>query len=285
MVHDKKSVAFYISPGKHGRVHRDKYFKSGKPMPLAIVVGGDPLLYLMACNEVPYGISEYAFAGGLRGKPYEVIKGKVTGLPIPANAEIVFEGFVDPNKKRREGPFGEWTGYYASDVREEPFLDIKAVYHRDNPIILGCPPNRPPDEIARYRAVMRSALLRQQMEAAGLSGIKSVWAHEVGSSRLLLAIAIEQRYGGHAAQVGHVASQCHVGAYLGKYVIVVDDDIDVSNLEEPDVGHGDPLRSGDVHRYYPQYLVDGARSPDPSRGQGEGKAGQLPRHHRRDATL
>ncbi|MBI4633140.1 MAG: UbiD family decarboxylase [Deltaproteobacteria bacterium] len=249
MVHDKKTVAFYISPGKHGRVHRDKYFKSGKPMPLAIVVGGDPLLYLMACNEVPYGISEYDFAGGLRGKPYQVIKGKVTGLPIPANAEIVFEGFVDPKKKRKEGPFGEWTGYYASDVREEPFLDVKAVYHRNDPIILGCPPNRPPDEIARYRAVMRSALLRQQMEAAGIVGIKSVWAHEVGSSRLLLAIAINQRYGGHATQVGHVASQCHVGAYLGKYVIVVDDDIDVSNLDElmwAMVTRSDPATSIDI---------------------------------------
>jgi 4-hydroxy-3-polyprenylbenzoate decarboxylase len=206
--------------------------KRGEPMPIAIVIGNDPLLYLMACNEVPYGISEYDFAGGLRGKPYPVVKGKVTGLPIPANAEIVLEGFVDPHKRVKEGPFGEWTGYYASDFRDEPVLDIKAIYHRNDPIILGCPPNRPPDEIARYRAVMRSALLRQQMDRAGLSGIKSVWAHEVGSSRLLLAIAIDQRYGGHATQVGHVASQCHVGAYLGKYVIVVDDDIDVSNLED-----------------------------------------------------
>jgi len=232
MVHDEKSVGFYISPGKHGRVHRDKYFARNKPMPIAVVVGNDPLLYLMACNEVPYGTSEYDFAGGLRGKPYPVIRGEVTGLPIPAHAEIVLEGFVDPKKRRKEGPFGEWTGYYASDVRDEPVLDVKAVYYRNNPIILGCPPNRPPDEIARYRAVIRSGLLKQAMERAGLSGIKAVWAHEVGSSRLLLAIAIEQRYGGHSTQVGHVASQCHVGAYLGKYVIVVDDDIDVSNLEE-----------------------------------------------------
>jgi len=232
MVHDEKSVGFYISPGKHGRIHRDKYMARNQPMPVAVVVGNEPLLFLMACNEVPYGISEYEFAGALRGKPYPVIRGEVTGLPIPANAEIVLEGFVDPKKRRREGPFGEWTGYYASDVRDEPVLDIKAIYHRNNPIILGCPPNRPPDELARYRAVIRSGLLKQELEKAGLSGIKAVWAHETGSSRMLLVIAIEQRYGGHATQVGHVASQCHVGAYAGKYVIVVDDDIDVSNLEE-----------------------------------------------------
>jgi 4-hydroxy-3-polyprenylbenzoate decarboxylase len=251
MVHDEKSVGIYISPGKHGRVHRDKYFARNKPMPVAVVVGNDPLLYLMACTEVPYGTSEYEFAGGLRGKPYPVIRGPVTGLPIPAHAEIVLEGFVDPKKRRAEGPFGEWTGYYASDVRDEPVLDVVAVYHRNNPIILGCPPNRPPDEIARYRAVLRSALLKQSMEKAGLSGIKAVWAHEVGSSRLLLAIAIEQRYGGHATQVGHVASQCHVGAYLGKYVIVVDDDIDVSNLEEvmwAMVTRSEPAESIDIIR-------------------------------------
>ena len=249
MVHDEKTVGFYISPGKHGRIHRDKYMARSQPMPAAVSLGGDPFLYLMACNEVPYGISEYEFVGGLRGKPYPVIRGEVTGLPIPANAEIVFEGFVDPKKRRPEGPFGEWTGYYASDVRDEPILDIKAIYYRNNPTILGCPPNRTPDELARYRAVIRSGLLKQELEKAGLQGIKAVWAHEVGSSRMLLNISIEQKYAGHAAQVGHVASQCHVGAYAGKYVIVVDEDIDVSNLEEvlwAMVTRSDPATSIDI---------------------------------------
>jgi len=213
------------------------------------VVGNDPFLFLLACNEMPYGISEYDYAGGFRGKPYPVIRGEVTGLPIPAYAEIVLEGFVDPDKRRQEGPFGEWTGYYASDVRDEPVMDVKAIYYRNNPIILGCPPNRPPDELGRYRSVIRSGLLKEQIEKAGLSGIKAVWAHEVGGSRLLLAIAIEQRYGGHATQAGHVASQCHVGAYAGRYVIVVDDDIDVSSLEEvmwAVVTRSDPATSIDI---------------------------------------
>lgn len=249
MVHDEKTVGFYISPGKHGRIHRDKFMARSQPMPAAVALGGDPFLYLMACNEVPYGISEYEFAGGMRGKPYPVIRGKVTGLPIPANAEIVFEGFVDPKKRRPEGPFGEWTGYYASDVRDEPVLDIKAIYYRNNPIMLGCPPQRPPDEIARYRAIVRSGLLKQDIEKAGLSGIKAAWAHEVGNTRMLLSIAINQQYAGHATQVGHVASQCHVGAYAGKYVIIVDEDIDVSNLEEviwAMVTRSDPATSIDI---------------------------------------
>ncbi|MGB7543214.1 MAG: UbiD family decarboxylase [Burkholderiales bacterium] len=232
MLHERDCVGFYISPGKHGRIHRDKYLARGEPMPAAIVLGGDPLTFLMACSEVPYGVCEYDLVGALRGRPVKVVRGRVTGLPIPANAEIVLEGFVHPQKRRREGPFGEWTGYYASDVREEPVMEIKAIYHRNNPIMLGCPPLCPPDEMARYRGVTRSALLRQEIEKAGVPDVKAVWAHEAGAARMLLGVAIAQRYPGHVKQAGHVASQCHVGAYAGKYVIVVDDDIDVSNLEQ-----------------------------------------------------
>ena len=232
MIHDEKSVGFYISPGKHGRIHRDKYQARNEPMPTVIVLGGDPLTFLMACSETPYGICEYDIVGGLRNEPVRVVRGKVTGLPIPANAEIVLEGFVDPHKRKKEGPFGEWTGYYGSDIREEPVLDIKAIYHRNDPILLGCPPLRPPDELARYRAITRSALIRHNVERAGVPDVKAVWAHEVGSSRMLVGISIKQRYAGHSKQAGHIVAQCHAGAYCGKYVIVVDDDIDVTNLEE-----------------------------------------------------
>ena len=232
MSHDNNTLGFYMSPGKHGRIHRDKYQARNEPMPVAIVVGGDPLLFLVACTEMPYGTCEFDIAGGLRGKPVKVVRGPVTGLPIPANAEMVIEGYVQPGKHRPEGPFGEWTGYYGSDIREEPVLDIKAIYHRNAPIMMGCPPQRPPEETARYRAIMRSALLRRYVQSAGVPDVTAVWAHEVGGTRLLLGVSIKQRYAGHSKQAGHVASQCHAGAYAGKYVIVVDDDIDVSNLEE-----------------------------------------------------
>ncbi len=232
MIHDEKTVGFYISPGKHGRIHRDKYAARGEMMPSAIVLGGDPMTFLMSSSEVPYGLCEFDLMGGLRGKPIKCVKGKITGLPFPANAEIVIEGWIDPKEFRLEGPFGEWTGYYASDVREEPVMHVEAIYHRNDPIMLGCPPQRPPDELARYRAVARSALLKRSIKAAGVPDVTAVWAHEVGTARMLVALSIKQRYAGHAAQAGHVACQCHVGAYAGKYVIVVDDDIDVSDLEQ-----------------------------------------------------
>src|SRR5260221_11863176 len=115
----------------------------------------------------------------------------------------------------------------------EPVLDIKALYYRNGPILLGCAPQRRRDEICRYRAGVRAALLRENIGKAGVPGVTAAWAHEVGNARLLLAVALNQRYPGHAKQVGHVAAMCHVGAYCGRYVIVVDDAIDVSNLSEP----------------------------------------------------
>ena len=265
MIQDRNSVGFYISPGKHGRIHRDKYQARNEPMPTAIVVGGDPLTFLMACSETPYGVSEYELVGGIRNKPVQVVRGKITGLPIPANAELVLEGFVDPGKRLPEGPFGEWTGYYASDTRPEPVLDIQAIYHRNNPIMLGCPPLRPPDELARYRAVTRSALLRQNMVKAGVPDVRAVWAHEVGTARMLVGVSITQRYPGHSVQAGHIACQCHVGAYAGKYVIVVDEDIDVSNLDEliwAMLTRSDPATSIDIVHNAWSTPLDPRISPD-----------------------
>ena len=156
-----------------------------------------------------------------------------------------------PTSERVEGPFGEWTGYYASDLRPEPVIDIKAIYYRDDPILLGCCPERPPDEICRYRAIVRSALLRDNIQKAGVPGVTAAWAHEIGNARLFLAVAVNQRYPGHAKQAGHVASMCHVAAYCGRYTVVVDDDIDVSNLEEVMwalLTRSDPATSIDIIR-------------------------------------
>src|SRR6202521_3739465 len=232
MIHDATTAGFYISPGKHGRIQRDKYEARKQPMPVAIVVGCDPMSLLMASSEVPYGVCEYDIIGGIRGEPVEVVKAPITGLPVPANAEIVIEGFVEPGNVKPEGPFGEWMGYYGSDIRQEPVMDIKAIYHRNDPILLGCAPQRPPDEIARYRALTRSAIVRENIVRAGVPDVVAALAHEIGTARLLLGVSIKQRYPGHATQAGHVAAMCHSGAYAGRYVIVTDEDIDVSNLEE-----------------------------------------------------
>lgn len=232
MIHDAKRVGCYISPGKHGRVHRDKYFERGEPCPIALVVGGDLLLFIAASVELPDDMCEYDWAGGMRGRAYDVIKEKYTGLPIPAEAEIVLAGFVHPTERLKEGPFGEWTGYYASSQRPEPFVEVKAIYHRNNPILLGVPPNKPPYEPHRFRAYLRSALLKRTLEQAGVPDVTGVWCHEVGGCRLLTVVGIKQRYPGHAKQALLIATGARATGYLGRITIVVDEDIDVTDLND-----------------------------------------------------
>ena len=231
-IHDKKSVGVIMAAGHHGHIHREKYFARGEAMPLVMVLGGDPLAFFYGGMEAPYGVFELDIVGGMRGKPVKMVRGKVTGLPFPANAEIVLEGYVTPDKRHMEGPFGEWTGHYAGGATMAPVLDIKAIYHRNDPILLGVPPmGAGPDEMARYRGVLRSATIMQNIANAGVPDVQQVWCHEIGGARMLHGISIKQRYPGHATQVGHVAAQCGASAYASKYIVVTDEDVDVANLD------------------------------------------------------
>lgn len=232
MLKSKNTVGHNVLPGRHAAYHLEKYTARGEPMPMLMVIGGDPLAFFVGAFDVPEGTSEYDVVGGLRGKPVEVVRGRMTGLPFPANAEIVLEGFVHADREEVEGPFGDWTGTYTERGRTNPVVEIKAVYHRNDPIILGFAPQFLPDEFSRYRAITRSALLKQNIEAAGVPDVTEVWAHEVGGSRMLTGVAIHQRYPGHAMQAGHIASHCQTGVDGNRWVIVTDDDIDVTNLEE-----------------------------------------------------
>jgi len=176
-------------------------------------------------------VSEYGYAGALKGEPIAVMTGPHTGLPIPATAEIVVEGECYPGELQDEGPFGEWAGYYANRGLEkvpEPVIHVKRIMHRTDPILTCAQPSRPPHEYSFYRSIVRSGLVWDELEKAGVPDVKGVWCHEAGGSRLFTIVSIHQRYAGHARQAGLLASQVHSGAYVGRYVIVVDEDIDPS---------------------------------------------------------
>jgi 4-hydroxy-3-polyprenylbenzoate decarboxylase len=250
-VHGRAHTGLYISPGKHGRIHRDKHFENGRPLPAVVLCGMDPLIFVASALEMAPGVSELEWVGGMRGRALQCLRGRHTGLPIPARAEIALEGYLRPDRRQPEGPFGEWTGYYASGSRDEPVFEVKAVYHRNDPIILGVPPEKPPYEAHRFRQYLRSANLRRELRLAGVPDVTAAWCHGVGGCRLFNVVAIKQRYPGHSRQAGHVASQCRTGAYLGRIVVVVDDDIDVSDLDEviwAVCTRSDPERSFDIIR-------------------------------------
>lgn len=250
MIHGRDHLGLHMSPGKHGRVHRDKHHAAGKPLPIAVSFGHHPINFLVASTDVPNRVNEYAYAGGIIGKPLEVVNGPLTGLPIPADSEIAIEGEVMPNDFLSEGPFGEWTGYYASNQPAVPVIRVKAVYHRSDPILCGFPLLKPSSGDNLHFSLMRSATVWNALDEAGVPDVQAVWAHPSGG-RFLTVVAIKQRYPGHAKQAALIASQCRSGAYLGRYVIVVDEDIDITNSEEviwAVCTRSDPARSIDILR-------------------------------------
>ncbi len=132
---------------------------------------------------------------------------------------------------RDEGPFGEWPGYYASPKSLEPFIRVKRILHRNNPIVSCANPARPPHTLTLLRAITRSAHVWEELEKAGVPEIRGVWSHEPGP-RQFTVVAIKQRYPGHVKQAGMIASQCFSGGYQNRFTIVVDDDIDPTRIDD-----------------------------------------------------
>ena len=250
MIHDGRHVGVYISPGKHGRQMRDAYFARKEPCPVAVVCGMEPLIFAASTLEVPFGVSEYEWSGAIRGEAYPVVNLPITGLPVPAHAEIVIEGYIHHDRMAPEGPFGEWTGYYGDRRAAEPVLEVEALYYRNNPILLGVPPNKPPAyDPYLYREYLRSAILLRELNGSGIPGIKDANCFAIGGTRLFNVVSIEQRYAGHARQVLHAAATVPAASYMGRVVTVVDDDIDVTSLEDviwAIVTRADPSRSMDI---------------------------------------
>ena len=229
-VHDRNTLGSHISPGHHGRLIRENYWAKGESCPVVAVFGIHPLIWLPSIFAYPWGAPELDIAGGLAGAPVKVIKGKYAGLPIPFNAEIAIEGECPPPEveSRPEGPFGEWPGYYASGEKMNPVIRVKRVMFRNNPIIMGAPPLKPPaSEVSTF--FFRSAGVWQDLEDMGIPGIKGVWHLRSGGGRYFIVISLEQRYAGHAKQVATAAMSSPESAYHGRFTIVVDDDIDPTN--------------------------------------------------------
>src|SRR5256885_1833315 len=155
---DRNHVALDMVAGKHGRIHYEKHKAAGKRFPVVIVLGADPLGYLISGIEVPFGMCEYNYIGAILGAPVAVLEGQITGLPFPAASEIVLESHVEPNDERTEGPFGEFHGYYPGKEGVAPIVTVERVNYRRDPILMGSPPAKPPNDYSYSKAVMRSAL-------------------------------------------------------------------------------------------------------------------------------
>ncbi|MGB7949358.1 MAG: UbiD family decarboxylase [Candidatus Binatia bacterium] len=230
-VHDEKTVGLWIIPGKHGNLIAQKYWSRGEDCPFLIACGVPPSMMLASAVGIPWGMGEYDFLGGLLGAPIPIDKSEATGLPMPANAELVLEGFAPPPEKvsRPEGPFGEWPGYYASGTIDRPVVGLTTIYHRNDPIITGDPPLKTYLNTDIYMNI-RAANIWSSMERAGIPDVSGVWFPRQG--RFVVAVAIRQRYSGHARQAGYGVLATRDGGRDTRMIVIVDDDIDITNVNE-----------------------------------------------------
>jgi 4-hydroxy-3-polyprenylbenzoate decarboxylase len=261
---DGAAVSINMEHGKHGAQHVRAWFAREGRAPVTVSLGHHPVLLIVAGTEVPLGISELDYAGAILGEPVPFVRGPDTGLPIPAESELAFEGWLYPDRTRPEGPFGEWTGYYSGGVRPVLTADVTGLFHRDDPVNLGAPPGKPPHDYSYMRSVMKSAMATDALISAGLSGVTGVWCHEAGGGRAIIVVAVEQRYAGHSRQAGYLAAQHPVTAYMNKLVITVDPDINPRDLEQVMWAVStrcDPQRDIDIMRFTYGSRIDPLGTP------------------------
>ncbi len=201
----------------------------GKPFPVAVALGADPATILAAVTPVPDSLSEYGFAGLLRGAKTEVAQCVSNDLQVPASAEIVLEGFIYPGETAPEGPFGDHTGYY-NEVDEFPVFTIERITQRQAPIYHSTFTGRPPDEPAILGVALNEVfvpILQKQFPE-----IIDFYLPPEGCSYRMAVISMKKQYAGHAKRV-MLGTWSYLRQFMyTKFVIVVDDDVDVRNWQD-----------------------------------------------------
>ena len=230
----KDILGSQIIKGKHGDFHMKQYQERGELMPAAYVVGTDPVLFLAGSTLVSAQTDEYDIAGALRQRPVPVFKSELTGLILPANAEIVAEGFIDPNELMDEGPFGEYTGYYSGNKGKDypkPVLRIKRILHRNKPVMWSTTVGKPINDIHMIQSLNRTATLWHDLETMRVPGVESVYIPPESCGRFWAVVSVRQKYPGHSNHVGNAVIASTTGHYGLKGVITVDHDINADDWD------------------------------------------------------
>lgn len=228
-VYDDRTTGMHWHIHKDGAEHYHKRRRSGRGrMPVAVALGADPAVIFSATAPLPAGIDEMLFAGFLRKEPVELVKCETVDLEVPARAEIILEGYVDPDETRLEGPFGDHTGYYSL-ADHYPVFHLTCVTHRKNPIYPATIVGRPPMEDAFIgKATERIFLPLMRLQ---LPEVVDINMPPEGVFHNCVIVSIKKRYPGQAKKV--MSALWGLGLMmLAKLIIVVDEDVDVQNLSE-----------------------------------------------------
>ncbi len=233
MIYDERRAGVQLIKAKDAEIDLRGYAARREPMPVALVIGGDPVLFLCSSTLFPLHESEYDAAGALRGEPVDVVKAETSDLLVPANAEIVIEGEIMPGELLDEGPFGEYTGYYSGKGRvPREFIKVSCITHRTNPILWATSVGKPITDTHVIQSINRAAALWEGLEGVKIPGIQGVYCPPAAGGRFMAIISVKQMYHGHATHAGLAAFSTVMGNYGLKTVIVVDEDIDPENIDQ-----------------------------------------------------
>ncbi|KTC68697.1 3-polyprenyl-4-hydroxybenzoate decarboxylase [Legionella birminghamensis] len=201
----------------------------GEPFPVAVTLGADPATILAAVTPIPDTLSEYSFAGLLRGKRTQLTQCIGNSLHVPASAEIILEGYIEPGSSAEEGPFGDHTGYY-NEVQSFPIFTVERITHRPNPVYHSTYTGRPPDEPAILGVALNEVfipILQKQFPE-----IVDFYLPPEGCSYRLAVVTIKKQYPGHAKRVMMAVWSFLRQFMYTKFVIVCDDDVDARNWQD-----------------------------------------------------
>lgn len=221
-----RKVGLMISYQQDGARHVRKAEARGEPLPVAIVLGTDPVIGLCSVSNMAYGQDELAVAGGLRGAPVEMVRCVSIPLEVPATAEIVVEGLIQPGAREWEGPFGEYPGYMGPGGNH-PYIDVTCVTYRHDAIYQAFVSQMPPSESSCIRGIgHENSLFKHLTQNLGLP-VTGVHFAESGGSSAYIIMKMKKEHEGQPKQAIWGAWGWDAG--YGKITIVVDDDIDIED--------------------------------------------------------
>lgn len=217
-----------FNPEQHSGIHLRKYRAMNKPMPVVTCIGVPPSVLCAALTKAPYGQDESGIAGALCGESVPFVKCETVDLEVPADSEIVIEGEVpvDTSKWEMEGPFGEFTGHFHTlKPGLKPTVYVTAVTYRDNPIYQGCSPGIAPNEETTPREIGGTAGAWAELIQSGIPGIKDVYITEMGCAGFTTIVQMDRHF--YQGNVRQIIYFCFAKLFMSKWVIVVDDDVDI----------------------------------------------------------
>lgn len=213
-----------------GKIFYGKYVPKNKPMPFAMVIGGDPVSSMVSMGAFGVGISEADYAGALLGKPIELTKAITCDIPVPAHAEIVLEGELLPDAVAEEGPFGEYTGYRTAPRTDRGVYRVNAITFRNNPIFTMTCLGTPVDDCALGMAIIRSVDIKKYLIDNGIP-VTAVYVPPEGVM-MLIVVSVKNMYSNIAPQIGQLVFGNKIGGMWASTLIVVDEDVNVYNMSE-----------------------------------------------------